>query len=209
LLAALAALPQPPTRAVGSTVVAGGLDGIARALHARGVALEVAGRELVCPLELAYATPATLGTDRWLVALAAWRAEGAAIVVQCGTAITADAVDARGRFLGGAIAPGLRAMAKGLAGAAPALPEWSSPDEVLLPATTSQASVDAGVTLAFCGAVERLTQDLRVALPQAKLLLTGGDAQVFVRHGRVPCTHVPDLLHQGLRWLAETSARPC
>src|SRR5690606_11778764 len=119
VLAEVATLAGVPVRAVASTVVAGGLTALEAVLADAGVRLEVAGRDLPCPLPLAYADPNELGTDRWLAALAAFAAHGAAVVVQCGTAITADAVDASGRFLGGAIAPGLRAMAAGLAAAAP------------------------------------------------------------------------------------------
>lgn len=208
LLDAIAALPNVPSRAVGSTVVEGGLDAVAQLLRRRGVVVEFAGRDIPCPLPLAYPNPATLGTDRWLVALAAWRLRGAAIVVQCGTAITADAVDTQGRFLGGAIAPGLQAMARGLAASAPRLPVFTGHADVGVPAVTSEACVEAGVGLAFCGTIERLVHDLQRVLPEAPRLITGGDAPTYLRRGRIALTHVADLLHQGLRCLALTSAPP-
>lgn len=205
VLAALAELVPAPSRAVGSTVVAGGLDAVAAVLAARGVRLELAGRDLPCPLALAYPDPSALGSDRWLCALAAHRAHGAAVVVQCGTAVTVDAVDGAGRFLGGAIAPGLAAMAAGLAAAAPALPRIVAPRQATVPAVSSPACVEAGVVLAFCGAVERLVHDVAAALPAtAARVLTGGDAATYLRYGRLRLAHVSDLLHRGLRCLAET-----
>ncbi|MEZ5963388.1 MAG: type III pantothenate kinase [Planctomycetota bacterium] len=205
-LAALAALAPSVTRAVGSTVVVGGLDEVATLLAAHGVRVELAGVDLPCPLPLAYPDPGTLGTDRWLCALAAHRAHGAALVVQCGTAITVDAVDVGGRFLGGAIAPGLRAMAAGLAGAAPALPRPAVLRAATVPGVTSPACVEAGIVLAFCGAVERLARDVGAALPAAAArLLTGGDAELYRQHGRARLQHAPDLLHRGLRCLAATT----
>lgn len=210
VLAAIATWAPSVTRAVGSSVVAGGLAAIAAALASRGVQLELAGCDLPCPLPSAYPDPATLGSDRWLCALAAHRRHGAAVVVQCGTAITADAIDATGRFLGGAIAPGLRAMAAGLAAAAPALPRPSAPSAATVPAVTSSACVEAGLVLAFCGAVERLLLDVGAALPAtAARVVTGGDAALYLRHGRARLAHVPDLLHQGLRCLATGAPPSC
>lgn len=203
----LETLPRQRLRVVASTVVVGGLDAVAATLVARGLRLELAGRELACPLTLAYPQPGTLGTDRWLVALAAHARCGDALVVDCGTAIKVDAVTAAGRFLGGSIAPGLKAMANGLAAAAPRLPAYSSPEDVRVPAVTSQDCVDAGVLLSFCGAVERLVDDVAVALPAgAARLITGGDAATYQRHGRRELLCVPDLLHEGLRCLAERCA---
>lgn len=207
ILAVLADLAPATERVVASTVVPGGLAAVAELLAARAVRLEVAGVDLPCPLALAYRTPATLGSDRWLCALAAHRGFGAALVVQCGTAVTVDAVDAEGRFLGGAIAPGLRAMARGLAAAAPGLPQPAAFTSTSLPADSSLGCVEAGVLLAFCGAVERLVGDLASALPASSArLLTGGDAETYLTHGRLRLTHVDDLLHRGLVCLARTSA---
>lgn len=207
----LAGLPRRPTRAVGATVVRGGLQLVAAGLARLGLRLELAGVDLPCPLRTRYGDPKSLGVDRWLTALAAHREHGAAIVVDCGTAITVDAIDADGTFLGGAIAPGLRAMAAGLAGAASSLPAFDSSRPVSVPATSSPAAVDAGVVLAFTGAVDRLVADLRstqsVSIP---VLITGGDAELYLRHGRVATRHVSDLLHRGLRWLANsTPASSC
>jgi len=203
VLSALASLSPPPERAVGSTVVAGGLDAAAAVLAARGVSLELAGRDLPCPLPLAYDDPHTLGTDRWLCALAGFGEHGAAVVVQCGTAITVDAVAADGSFLGGAIAPGLAAMASGLALAAPALPRPVPLQHAVVPARSSLACVEAGTLLSFCGAVERLVGEAAAALPAGvPRLLTGGDAETYLRHGRLALVHEPDLLHRGLRRLA-------
>jgi type III pantothenate kinase len=209
VLAEIGAASPPPSRAIGCTVVNGGLEPLAAVLQGRGIRLELAGRDLPCPLATAYADPSTLGCDRWVSALAGFTGFGACVVVQCGTAITVDAVDAGGRFLGGAIAPGLGAMARGLAVLAPALPAFAAP-AAAVPAVSSEACVQAGVTLAFVGAVERLVDEVAASLPAGSArLLTGGDAELYVRHGRRRLTHVPDLLHRGLRCLAQTCGPPC
>ena len=72
-----------------------------------------------------YDHPSRLGADRWVALIGArWRvmaeaaASGAvprpALVVMVGTAVTVDALDASGRFLGGLILPGFGLMLKAL-----------------------------------------------------------------------------------------------
>src|SRR5690606_14960859 len=66
-----------------------------------------------------------VGPDR--LANATWAARTypgrAAVVIDAGTAITFDVVDARGAFVGGLIAPGLRLCARALATGTARLPE--------------------------------------------------------------------------------------
>ncbi|MCA8925772.1 MAG: type III pantothenate kinase, partial [Planctomycetes bacterium] len=77
------------------------------------------------PIALDVATPQTVGADRIANALWAARARPgeATIVVDLGTAITFEVVDAAGVFRGGAIAPGLRTQARALHTGTALLPE--------------------------------------------------------------------------------------
>ena len=62
-----------------------------------------------------YADPSRLGADRWVALIAAYRlAGGAACVIDAGTAVTLDAVDVRGRHLGGLILAGPKVVAAAL-----------------------------------------------------------------------------------------------
>ena len=71
----------------------------------------------------AYLHPEKLGIDRWLVLIAARHFYAApACVVDCGTAITVDLIDADGHHLGGLISAGLALMKKSLAHGTDALP---------------------------------------------------------------------------------------
>lgn len=193
-----------PTDCVAVTVVPDGLGAVERELEHLGVRLRLAGRELPCPLPLDYATPATLGPDRWLGALAAHRRYGRAIVVDCGSATTGNLVESDGTFRGGAIAPGLQALVAGMRQQTPHLPAAEPERAAALPARSSAASVDAGAMLMFCGGVERLCADLlRAARGPATVVLTGGNAGHYLRHGRLQPIHCDDLVHQGLVLLAE------
>ena len=154
--------------------------------------------------------PETLGIDRLVGALAAHRRHARGVVVDLGTAVTVNLVR-DGVFLGGAIAPGLAAMARGLAASAPALPMADLSAEVRLPAESSADAVNAGVLVGFLGLVTGLVTAVASAagLADAPHLLTGGQASRYLdglqldnQERRCCFEHVPDLVHQGLRWLA-------
>ncbi len=61
------------------------------------------------PIRIDYATPTTLGADRVAAAVGAWAdyAGHPILVVDAGTAVTYDYVDAEGTYHGGNIAPGI------------------------------------------------------------------------------------------------------
>ena len=67
-----------------------------------------------------YDYPSRLGADRWVAMIGAWHrllARGPAhpmVVVMVGTAVTVEAVDHRGNFLGGLILPGHGIMLRAL-----------------------------------------------------------------------------------------------
>lgn len=163
----LSALWQPGMRVVMTSVVAAAAHAVRAAFAARGVRVEQVGQDLPCPLRLDYATIETLGADRWLGAFAAHRRFAAAITVDCGSATTVNLVTADGVFRGGAIGPGLEALAMGLAQKAPALPIADLAAEPVVPAATSQASVDAGVWFGYLGLVERLIREVAAAAVHA------------------------------------------
>jgi type III pantothenate kinase len=62
-------------------------------------------------LRVLYETPETLGADRFAALIGArHRTQRACVVVDCGTAVTVDALAENGDYLGGAILPGLAMM---------------------------------------------------------------------------------------------------
>lgn len=203
----LTALWLPGLRVVAVSVVAEAARALCEAFAALGARVEMVGQDLSCPMRLDYATTATLGADRWLGALAAHRRFGAAITVDCGSATTVNLVTAEGVFRGGAIAPGLEALALGLAQKAPALPRADLDAWPILPASSSQRSVDAGVVLGYLGLIERLVAELRaVTFDGPTIVLTGGNATRVIGRVGFDAVHAPDLLHEGMVALAGVEA---
>lgn len=121
------------------------------------------------------ATPDQLGTDRLCACAAAVARWGApVIVIDSGTAATLSLIDAAGRFIGGAIMPGLTSGLQGLIAAAPRLP-W--PD-LQQPATgVGLSTVDAvrfGTLRGHAGALQALIDAGLASVGPAPVVGTGG-----------------------------------
>lgn len=134
-----------------------------------------------CGVTNGYDHPARLGVDRWVALIGAKKRllqkqqNLPAIVVMIGTAVTVDAMDAEGNFLGGLIMPGhgimLNALQKGTAGL-----HVPTGEVVPFPTNTSDA-LSTGGTYAIVGAIERMTINLQTHTGQEpKIFLTGGAA---------------------------------
>ena len=112
-----------------------------------------------------YDHPARLGADRWVAVIGARHRllrEGPPrpmVVVLVGTAVTVEAVDTHGKFLGGLILPGhgimLRALESGIAGLHVPTGEVRN-----FPTNTSDALTSGG-TFAIAGAVDRMVRHVR------------------------------------------------
>lgn len=138
----------------------------------------VARDDFPIPIATDVDQPEKVGVDRLLAALAAYRLTGSAcVVVDCGTAVTVDAVDAGGTFLGGAIFPGRDMMARALAEGAAQLPEVAiGPAESVIGRNTEDA-IRAGIVHGSDGALAALIAGAQAAAGQgAVVILTGGDA---------------------------------
>jgi len=150
----------------------------------------------------AYREPEKLGVDRWLALLAARRHYALpACIVDCGTAITVDLLDAHGLHLGGMICPGLELMKTSLSAGTEALGYEASAFAVG-PANHTGAAIYSGVLSAAAGLIEHVFS----AQPEpCQLLLTGGDAQLIAGQLGCACRTDADLVLRGLSLLVESS----
>ncbi len=152
-----------------------------------------------------YHDPATLGADRWAALIAVRGVTSApACVVDCGTAVTIDALSSRGEFLGGTIFPGLRLLRQSLTQGTQGI-KLSEGESVGSLARSTADGVAAGTMLGLAGAVERLVQEHRQALGESMgIFLTGGDAPLLSSRLRSPVISAPDLVLKGLARISDT-----
>ena len=165
-------------------------------------------REIILPQSLAqgfgvqnaYHQPHTLGVDRWLSLLALRHYHLIpACVVDCGTAITLDMLDARGVHLGGLIVPGLGLMKTSLAQGTARLgfPESSYPAGL---AASTEAAIHSGTLYSAAGLIEYFFSKQQGDL---SLMLTGGDAELIAEQLVLEPIIEPDLVLQGLTVVLE------
>lgn len=156
----------------------------------------------------AYEDPATLGPDRWLGMIGAWRrARGPLVCIAAGTAMTVDAVDGSGHHLGGLIVPGRDMMIDALMrrtsdiarGAAVAAAEADG----MLGRNTA-AAVELGSLHALAALAARTINDVARRVGAApRVFLGGGDAGRIEPLLGLPVERSPELVLEGLAVLAE------
>ena len=124
----------------------------------------------------AYRQPEKLGVDRWLALVAAHNLyHQAACIVDCGTAITVDLINADGNHQGGLISPGLTLMKKSLAAGTEAL-LFDETSHDAGPADFTAAAIYSGTLAAAVGLIEHV---LSKQTDPVSLILTGGDAELI------------------------------
>ncbi|RYZ11555.1 MAG: type III pantothenate kinase [Comamonadaceae bacterium] len=159
-----------------------------------------------------YDHPTRLGADRWVAMIGARHrmlARGPAspmVVVMIGTAVTVEAVDASGRFLGGLILPGhgimLRALESGTAGLHVPTGEVRE-----FPTNTSDALTSGG-TYAIAGAVERMVSHVRAHCGEEPVrFMTGGAGWKMAPSMSSAFELVESLIMDGLLVIASERAR--
>jgi type III pantothenate kinase len=149
----------------------------------------------------AYPQPERLGIDRWLALVAVWQKyQGSACIVDCGTAITVDLIDANGKHQGGLISPGLMLMKQSLGQGTEALP-FSRTDHAFGIANYTEAAIYSGTLMAAIGLIEHVLAKQSSA--DIRLILTGGDAKFIAEHLNVASIVDPDLVLRGLLCILE------
>jgi type III pantothenate kinase len=157
-----------------------------------------------------YRQPRRMGVDRWVAMVGAW-AEfgGACVVVDAGTAVTIDALDAEGNHLGGQILPGVALMASALSAETSDIPRIgkaarASDEPLSMFAHNTGDAVRQGALNAVTGAVERAIRLLRSSAYDPALVLTGGDASRILSSLEGSPVHRPNLVLQGLLHMLES-----
>ncbi len=124
-----------------------------------------------------------VGPDRLVNTAGAFdRHGGNLIVVDFGTATTADVVDDDGAYVGGVIAPGVNLSLEALHQAAAALPhvDVTRPEKVI--GTNTVACMQSGVFWGYIGLVNGITAKIRAERGrQMKVIGTGGLASLFAQ----------------------------
>jgi type III pantothenate kinase len=129
------------------------------------------------------------------------------VVVDFGTAVTFDVVNARGNYVGGIIAPGLAAMTSYLHEKTALLPKIEIRDIKTSVGKSTEEAMLVGAVQGYRGLVRELIGNLKQELRAKKLpvVATGGYAKLIAAKLPEISAVAPDLTLEGLRlvWQAK------
>ncbi len=156
-------------------------------------------------MKIATENPAEVGADRIVNAVAAWeRFHTPLIVIDFGTAITFDCVNAEPAYVGGTIHPGIGISLDALATRTAKLPRLDidvTPDHPI--GTTTVKAIHSGMLYGFGGLVDRMVEVLSKQLTpdqeRAKTIATGGMAALIKPYSQTIDEIDEDLTLNGLQ----------
>jgi type III pantothenate kinase len=149
-----------------------------------------------------YPKPDSIGPDRLANAVAARKRFGApVVVVDFGTAVTFDVVNAKGNYVGGIIAPGLAAMTDYLHEKTALLPKIKIREVKNVVGKSTEHAMLIGAVHGYRGLVRELIAELKRELRIKKLpvVATGGYAKLIAAKLPEISAVAPDLTLEGLR----------
>ncbi|MDE0310346.1 MAG: type III pantothenate kinase [Acidiferrobacterales bacterium] len=170
--------------------------------------VEIFSQPEQCGVKNCYRQVHQLGADRWVAAIAAWHTtRTATIIVDCGTAVTVDALSDSAEFIGGSIMPGIGLAMDSLYRRAPGVRESSDQMPAVIPATATTEAVATGVIFSSVGGIELLVDKYReVAGESSRLLITGGDAPIIQQHTSKKFEYMPNLVLEGISIIADSTS---
>ena len=157
------------------------------------------------PFENRYETPQTLGVDRLALMAAAVKQfpNKNVLVIDVGSCITYDNIDAQQQYLGGAISPGLSMRYKSLNTFTSRLPLMSPKVPENLLGTSTETSIHSGVVNGVLLEIEGTIEAYQNKYSDLTVILTGGDADFLCKQFKISIFAHSNFLLEGLNFLLE------
>lgn len=163
----------------------------------------VVGKDVDTGMVNHYNNPREVGVDRLVNGVSAVARYGKPlIIVDIGTAITFDAIDKDGAYLGGAIFPGIKVAMEALFMKASKLPRVDiAATEYAIGRTTVQ-SMQSGAVRGYVGALTGIIEDMKQELEgNVRVIATGGMGRMMAEHCPLIDEVDPNLTLDGLRMI--------
>ncbi len=142
--------------------------------------LKVTG-QTPAPVKVNYRTPQTLGADRLAAVVGAvtLRPQTDLLVIDAGTCITYDLVEASGVYLGGNISPGVEMRLEALHSRTARLPRVEADGDTPDLGVDTETAIRAGVVRGIGYELQGCIRHWQKRYPNLRIFLTGGDRYAF------------------------------
>ncbi len=129
------------------------------------------------PITNRYRSPQTLGSDRLAAVIGASSLKPGKdlLIIDAGTCITYEVIDARGNYWGGNIAPGMQMRLRALHEFTARLPLVDAEGEVPGMGYDTETAIRSGVLRGMKYEIEGYIKSMRSKFPNLQVFLTGGD----------------------------------
>lgn len=156
--------------------------------------------ETKVPFKNLYKTPETLGRDRIALAAAGnlLYPNEATLLIDAGTCITYDFVNAHNEYLGGSITPGLTMRFKALHNFTAKLPLLKKDNIDYYIGKNTEQSIISGVVNGTVGEMNAFIEKYQAEFGNINVALTGGDTPFFETRLKYKIFAVPNLVLRGL-----------
>ena len=136
---------------------------------------------LKLPVQINYKTPQTLGKDRLSAVVGAWRdhKDKNILVIDSGTAITYDFLDASNVYRGGNISPGMTIRFKALNKYTKHLPMLDEQGDLPKLGYDTETAIRAGVVGGIIKEMDAYINEYKEQFPDLLVFLTGGHSFYF------------------------------
>lgn len=151
------------------------------------------------PFKVDYETPDTLGLDRIAAAAGALvRFDGPLLIIDAGTCITCDFVDAQNIYCGGHISPGVQMRLDAMHTFTASLPLLKPESPATGPGKSTKDAMIGGAVLGARYEIEGFIEFYMTKQPELKVILCGGDTKYFDKRTEFNTFALPNLVLEGL-----------
>lgn len=163
------------------------------------------GRDVDAGMVNRYNNPREVGVDRLVNAVSAVEKYGKPlIIVDMGTAITFDAIDRDGAYLGGAILPGIKIAMEALFQKAAKLPRVDIAPSPHAIGKTTVESMQSGAVRGYVGALKGIITEMKEEIGgNVQVIATGGMGRMMAQHCDMIDEVDANLTLDGLRMIYE------
>ncbi|MGB2231388.1 MAG: type III pantothenate kinase [Flavobacteriaceae bacterium] len=161
--------------------------------------------QLKFPFENCYHTPNTLGVDRLALAAAAsfYYPNKNVLIIDAGTCITYDLINASNQYLGGGISPGIAMRYKSLNYFTSRLPLLDSKNDSELIGTDTNKSIESGVINGVISEIDGIISQYMTEFDDLTVVLTGGDSEFLSMQLKNSIFANSNFLLEGLNYLLQ------